>query len=485
MRVRVVRVSWFARTPNPLRARVVPARRALSPSGLSLDEHVRHLEGSAVQRMAPRRSHSVEKITPSGLHVPRAFGNALGSDLRRGARPFGAAALSLLLVACGGGSGVYTPPPDPDPDPDCDVNPIEQIANDAGAPYEWVRALGEDCEVDADERWFVEAFLPDLRERTTDTIAQTYPERFVQDDITIESDERLVLSRYFYGRENHEGVQITPGYFKLYDDNESNLETRLEIANASWVPLFATPFANRAIPGYTDNGYGEPYYSDGDMSSANLVLLPNHGGGVSFLEHLGSTIQPKPDGLITDRGPGTQFIFAQDQALVNELPHAVRVETIRYLENYGRDGTMVRNATLDFVPVSRSPSLGFSDLSSWIVHADADRLLVSEGDVIEPEQVWGYSELDLGGGIQVKWGFYTSDGQIGDGGPFTVLDPYDPSISKPESRGLIPQVALYRQVDDAGDPVKIFYGNLQGSATKDGRSMAVDGDWDPLVYTRP
>ena len=452
----------------------------------SLNERVRSVDGSVVRRMNPSRSRLVETVAPSGLWVPPAYANALGSRLRRAARPFGAAALSLaMLVSCG---EVNQPPPDPDPDPDpvCEVNPIEQVALDAGVPFEWVSVLGEDCEVDADERWFVSEFLPELRERTTDRIAKTYPERFVEDDGAFKADERLVLSRYFEGRRNHEGVKINPGYFELFDANKANPETRLEIANASWVPLFATPFANRVIPGYQNNGYGEPYYEDGGMESVNALYLPNHGEEVSFLDLLGSALQPQPDVTLTDVGSSSQFVFAQDQALVVDAPHAMRVNRIQELENYGLDGTMVRNATLYLSPVaSRSASLGFSDLETFVVHADLNRLLVEEDDIVLPEQVLGYSELRLGGGIMVKWGMYSQDGHIGDGSHWTVIDPYDPSIDRPESRGLIPEAALYRNVDSDGNPTQIYLGVFQRTAVKDGRAMALDGVWDPLVWTRP
>lgn len=460
-------------------------------SGGSLDDRIRSFESSAVRRMSPHRTRFVEKIAPSGLWVPPRYGNALGSDLRRAARPIGTAALSLSLAALASCGEVNQPPgpgpgpdPDPDPDPICEVNPIEQVALDADVPYEWVRALGEDCEVDADEQWFVSDFLPELRSRTTDRIAETY-RKFILDDGEFEADERLVLSRYFEGRINHEGVKINPGYFELYDANINNPETRLAVANAEWVPLFVTPFANRVIPGYQNNGYGEPYYEDGSMDSANLIQLPNRDEGQTFLDLLSSALQPQPDSTVSYPPTSTQIIFAQDQTLVNHLPGPAQVIEISYLENYGNDGSMVRNARVFLSQSDRSPSLGFSDLEAYIIHADADRLIVQEGDILQPEQVFGYSELNLGGGIQVIWGFYTSDGHVGDGDRFTKLDVFDPSFTAPQSRGLIPQVALYQSVDENGEPIKIFYGNLQSSAVKDGRGMAVDGTWDPLVYTKP
>lgn len=366
----------------------------------------------------------------------------------------------------------------------CEVNPIEQIASDAGVPYEWVSILGEDCEVDADELWFVSEFLPDLRSRTTDRIAQTY-RKFADDDGTIAPDERLVLERYFYGRVNHAGVQINPGYFSLFDQHRDDPEHRLAVARAEWVPLFVLPFENRVIPSFVNNGYGEPYYPDGGVESVNALYLPNRGDRRSFLDLLGSALQPQPDVTTTDGSPNSQFVFFQDQALVLDAPHAMRVHDIRYLTNAGIDGSRIENATVTFRPVSRSPSLRFPDLETFVVHADIDRLLVSEGDIVLPEQVWGYSELRLGGGIQVKWGHLSDDGHVGPDEFPKHVDSWEPSFSDASRRGLVLETALYREVDADGNPTVWYLGGSQDVAIKGGRLMSLDGTFDPLIWTRP
>ncbi|MFT4309908.1 MAG: hypothetical protein ACMXYL_05480, partial [Candidatus Woesearchaeota archaeon] len=103
----------------------------------------------------------------------------------------------------------------------CDVNPIVELAREYNLPDSIVdekSVLGDDCIVDEHEYNLVTNLLPGILGRSNETIALSYVDRFVGDDGRFDGVENLVMSRFFLGRYNREGLLVHPGYFELVDD---------------------------------------------------------------------------------------------------------------------------------------------------------------------------------------------------------------------------------------------------------------------------
>jgi hypothetical protein len=389
--------------------------------------------------------------------------------LKRAGKYVAPLVLAASLAACNGEQ--ITPPP-----PVCEINPAVELAHEYGLPdsiVEAVRSLGNDCVVDEHEHNLITTLLPGILVRSNEVIALSYPERFVGDDGWFDSVEDTVMSRFFLGRFDREGLLVHPGYFELVDKGH------VMIPNAYFMSIFEMPFRFDPFPAHDAGGKGLPIVEDGALTSHyNIYNLGRalEGGdiwhkGYSWLEALSDSIVPSPHECVTDHNHASLQIifnnvyrpFSIDMLeVVNPLPVPVRVTEIRTLYNPPPDG--IRNAAMILEPVYWPSSLGhlgleisFSHLDEW----DIESVGLERGDIIPVEGRIGrvdpdFHEWRLIFSYNSDYGYYLA-GNADRDSRFKVIDVFHPSPYDPDKRGRVWPV-FYESVTPIGIPTVEFLG---------------------------
>jgi hypothetical protein len=375
--------------------------------------------------------------------------------------------LAASLAACNGEQ--ITPPP-----PVCEINPAVELAQEYGLPdsiVEAVRPLGDDCVVDKHEHNLITTLLPGILSRSNETITLSYPERFIGDDGSFDSAENIVMSRFFLGRYDREGLLVHPGYFELVDNGH------VQIPNAYFIPIFEMPFRFDPFPAADSGGKGLPIVEDKPYLSGPLFFDRSlEDRGVSWFELYSELITPELVGCSTDgNNVSMQLIFnnlnhsyeIDKLELVNPLPVPVRITDIGFymsIEN-------IRNARISVVPEYWPPSLGHLNLIVSLSHVDDVDLESSGlevGSIIPVEGRLGQVDPDF---FPYSWrlllSFRSDNGYVWDrhkdlDSRFRVIDVFDPHPFNPERRGLVWPV-YYQEVKQDGMPLILNLGVHTGN----------------------
>ncbi|MFT4309763.1 MAG: hypothetical protein ACMXYL_04710 [Candidatus Woesearchaeota archaeon] len=380
-------------------------------------------------------------------------------------RRVGTLVSSLLLVGSLSGCSLD----DGDGSTKCDVNPIVELAREYDLPdsvVDEISVLGDDCIVDEHEYNLVVNLLPGILGRSNEVVALSYVDRFVGDDNRFDGVENLVMSRFFLGRYDREGLLVHPGYFELVDDGH------VRIPNAYFMPIFELPFRFDPFPGGS-GGKGLPIVEDnylvGGYSAFDIgwarTGIRSPETSYTWLEEYSYLIVPEVDGCANEHNyASTQFGFRNYSddfdleyvELVNPFPVSARVSNIGFLVN----ANDVRNARVSLEPVYWPSSLGHTNVIVSMSHVDdvdIEETGLKVGDIIPVEGRFGMVERDF-----EMWMFifsYRSDngfyrpGDADRDSRFKTVDIFHPHFYEPEMRGRV-WPAYYSRVDDGGVPLE-------------------------------
>ncbi|MFT4309632.1 MAG: hypothetical protein ACMXYL_04040 [Candidatus Woesearchaeota archaeon] len=395
---------------------------------------------------------ALERIVGRNSHFGRRVGSFVGSLLLVGSL----SGCPMNDVNGNGGNSNGEPPK-------CEVNPIVELAEEYNLPDSVVgkiSVLGDDCIVDEHEYNLVANLLPGIIDRSNEAIALSYVDRFVSDDDSFDGVEDVVMSRFFLGRYDREGLLVHPGYFELVDDGH------VMIPNAYFMPIFEMPFRFDPFPAGNSGGKALPIIDDNPLISMYTVFnlgralenLPLLSEGYSWFEAYNTNIVPSPNRCSTDVNYSSSQIvfnnhkedFPERVELVNSLPVPVRIEEIRYFNNFDPP---IRNAAIVLKPIHWPHSLGHSNLTVSISHADDEDIEsrgLKVGDIIPVEAKIGYVESEFDEWMLI-YGL-SSDSGLSNNESRPIIDILHPFPHNPERRGRVWPV-YYESVDYNGVPL--------------------------------
>jgi hypothetical protein len=398
----------------------------------------------------------------SRIVVPKGYEH--DGVLKKAGRRIAPLVLAASIAACNG--ELITPPP-----PVCEINPAVELAQEYGLPdsiIDAVRPLGNDCVVDEHEHNLITTLLPGILVRSNETIALSYPERFVGDDGRFDPVENTVMNRFFLGRYDREGLLVHPGYFELVDNGH------VQIPNAYFMPIFEMPFRFDPFPAADSGGKGLPIVDDNPLVSGYSSFDVGRAlEGISirdrmytWFEAYGDLIFPSPATCTREHNfASTQLRFTNRSQvteeghieLVNPFPVDAEIVDIGYFVSQPFN---VRNARIQLKPVHWPISLGHSNLSVIISHIDdaymeASRLQM--GDIIPLEGQFGLVEREFPDRMLIiayrsEQGMDFTDSETGHYSPPTI-DVFNPFFYNPEMRART-WPTYYKKTNTLGVPME-------------------------------
>jgi hypothetical protein len=395
-------------------------------------------------------------LNKSRILVPKGYEES--GILKKAGKMIAPLVLAASMIGC---NGEQVNPPPPPPPPVCEINPAVELAHEYGLPdsiVEAVRPLGNDCIVDEHEHNLITTLLPGILVRSNETIALSYPIRFIGDDGRFDPVEDTVMSRFFLGRYDREGLLVHPGYFELVDNGH------VMIPNAYFIPIFEMPFRFDPFPGVYNGSKGLPIVDDNRyLSGIGVFDRSMREEGLSWLELSKEMISPDIVGCSTDGNFASMQIVFNNNAydfsidkleVVNPLPITARVVELGFLVN----ANDVRNAWIRLKPEYWSSSLGHTGLQVSMSHLDDVDIEASGlrvGDVIPVDGRVGrlspkFNEWRLIFSYRSDDGFYR-EGDANKDSRFKVIDVFDPQPHNPSGRGLVWPV-YYESIRSDGVP---------------------------------